>query len=201
MNDEDRIEAAERFRVGHESPTKLAREFSVSRSTIYRLPDPTGGGEGHYKASPRELRLTYNLNDIFDSVPSVTETVRLPIEEQSVAPMVGSYSPGVAVGKAVAQRMDGYIYLLRAENGYYKIGRSVEISKRLASLQRDFPIAIKLVYSYRHSDYIKEEARLHSLYKEFRKQGEWFALPPKAVRAIRALGKISNADMTSPNIE
>ena len=40
MDEGQRKQAAERFRVGKESPTKLAHEFGVSRSTIYRLPKP-----------------------------------------------------------------------------------------------------------------------------------------------------------------
>lgn len=40
MDEGQRKQAAERFRVGKESPTKLAREYGVSRSTIYRLPKP-----------------------------------------------------------------------------------------------------------------------------------------------------------------
>jgi len=74
---------------------------------------------------------------------------------------------------------------LSAENGYYKIGRTINIQSRLRSLQREFPLEIKLVHYFECDDYIATESSLHKIYGAYRKGNtEWFALPVGAVDKI-----------------
>ena len=79
----------------------------------------------------------------------------------------------------------GYIYLLMSENGYYKIGRTTNIQKRLKAIQREYPIEIKLLHFWECDNYIEVESTLHELYKEYRRgKTEWFSLPQDIVNDI-----------------
>lgn len=81
----------------------------------------------------------------------------------------------------------GYVYLMRAENGLHKIGASITPESRLKSLQRGFPIQIKLVSYFWANDYMDTEANLHETFKEFHLGNEWFDLPEWAVDYIKGL--------------
>ena len=82
----------------------------------------------------------------------------------------------------------GYVYLLRSENGFYKIGRATSVDMRLSTIQRSFPIEIKLVHCFRSQDYVAAEKYLHLRYHEYRPdRTEWFALPDWAIEYIQDL--------------
>jgi len=76
----------------------------------------------------------------------------------------------------------GFIYLIRAENNLYKIGRSKRPGKRLLSL-RDAqsqhpgsPLEIELLMTIPTNDMEALEKVLHSRFGTKRHHGEWFEL-------------------------
>jgi len=72
-----------------------------------------------------------------------------------------------------------YIYLLKSqENGYYKIGKSVNPDRRIKTLQTGNPEKIDLVLKVKVFDRFsaKIESALHSQYSYLNKNGEWFNL-------------------------
>ena len=84
-------------------------------------------------------------------------------------------------------RRPGYIYLMKAENGYYKIGRSKDVPARLKQLNREFPIKIEVVHQFWATDYISREKDLHFLFKDQQQEGEWFALDQGDIETIMEL--------------
>ena len=70
----------------------------------------------------------------------------------------------------------GDVYLIRAENGMYKMGRTLNIGQRVQTLGIKIPLRLELVASYRADDYMAEEARWHSTFADKRivDGGEWF---------------------------
>lgn len=82
----------------------------------------------------------------------------------------------------------GYIYLMKSENGLYKIGRALNIENRLKGLNREIPIKVEIIHYYRADDYTGEEIRLHKLYADQRVKYEWFALNDEQVQEIKSLG-------------
>lgn len=83
-----------------------------------------------------------------------------------------------------------YVYLIKASNGYYKIGISCIPNKRFRELQRDasiWAITLELVHLIQtNKAYILEQ----SFHKRFAKQrviGEWFLLTPLDVEWLQAL--------------
>jgi len=72
-----------------------------------------------------------------------------------------------------------FIYLLKSEdNGYYKIGKTINPEKRIKSLQTGNPekiiIISKVNVESRFSS--KIETAMHSQYSYAHKNGEWFDL-------------------------
>lgn len=81
----------------------------------------------------------------------------------------------------------GYVYLIKNNEGHYKIGKSVNPNKRIESLGvvLPFPIeAVHLVYSDRMS---KLEKELHERFGDKHIAGEWFALTDEDVNFIKSL--------------
>lgn len=82
----------------------------------------------------------------------------------------------------------GYVYLMRSENGRYKIGVSINPEERLKQLQKQYPmIKIDLVDYHWNPNYLGWERELHDSFSEFALGREWFALPEWAVNGIKEL--------------
>lgn len=82
---------------------------------------------------------------------------------------------------------DGYIYLLKAENGLFKIGRSKNPDLRFGDVSRQSPLRVDLVHCFYAEDYVDAEAYLHSKYADRREVGEWFALSLEDVDWIKSI--------------
>ncbi len=74
----------------------------------------------------------------------------------------------------------GFVYLLRAENGRYKVGKTINMPKRLSEIQQEYPLEIRLIAFYKTKDYSQEEERIKKLTKEYAVgPSEWRIFPPK----------------------
>lgn len=78
----------------------------------------------------------------------------------------------------------GYVYLIRAETGQYKIGMSTRIGKRIRFFEIKLPFEIELVHSISCEDCAWTERQLHERYADKRIKGEWFALNADDVEEI-----------------
>lgn len=69
----------------------------------------------------------------------------------------------------------GWVYLIHAEGtNRYKIGRTIDISRRVAELTYQSPYPLEII-SYFKSDYPSEdELALHEKFADRRVHGEWF---------------------------
>lgn len=83
----------------------------------------------------------------------------------------------------------GYVYLLKGENGLYKIGRSKSPDIRIRDITKAVaPFDIQIVHKAFYPDCYKAESDLHKLFKEKRRRGEWFELSDNEVMAVIAHG-------------
>lgn len=89
--------------------------------------------------------------------------------------------------KATKKKSSGYIYLLLAENGLYKIGKAKNISDRMKPFSVNFPMKWELVHSFMVSNYTEVEKTLHNQFSNSRDVGEWFRLKPDEVEYIKGL--------------
>lgn len=81
----------------------------------------------------------------------------------------------------------GYIYLIRASTGHYKIGRTKDITARFSFFVVKLPFEIELIHHFETPDMRTAEAALHEQYKAKRVNGEWFNLTDEDVAQIRAI--------------
>lgn len=94
-------------------------------------------------------------------------------------------TPHFLAGARFTADRPGSVYLLRADNGLFKIGRSVVPESRAAELQTASPVAISLIHVISTSDCVELERLLHVHFSGRRVRGEWFELSPGDVELIR----------------
>lgn len=97
-------------------------------------------------------------------------------------------SPQGSPPKRIAEK--GYIYLIRASTGQYKIGRTKDISSRFNFFVVKLPFEIDLIHHFEADDMRKAEAELHERYKGQRVNGEWFDLDSQDVEVIKGISEI-----------
>jgi len=70
------------------------------------------------------------------------------------------------------------IYLIQnLNNGFVKIGRSANPQKRLRQLQTGSGDKLTLLRTYQSTNDVVVERRLHSMFWQSKKKGEWFNFP------------------------
>lgn len=89
-----------------------------------------------------------------------------------------------SVNNSIRAEKQGYVYLMLASNGYYKIGRGYDVEKRREGHQRDYPLQMDIVHSFLCKDCVSAETKLLRMFKEKRLQGEWFSLDKSDVDFI-----------------
>lgn len=91
------------------------------------------------------------------------------------------------VSKPTENYRSGYVYLLKAENGLYKIGRSRTPDVRIRDITKAVaPFDIKIIHTAFYPDCYKAESDLHKLFREKRRRGEWFELSNEEVMVVIA---------------
>ena len=69
-----------------------------------------------------------------------------------------------------------FVYLIRGNNGKYKIGIAKEPKKRLKQLQTGNSDVLTIIETYQSENASKIESTLHNRYSYLRNAGEWFDL-------------------------
>lgn len=85
----------------------------------------------------------------------------------------------------------GFVYLIHAENGLYKIGKTQNLWARFKPFSVSFPMKWEVVHSFRANNYSAAEAALHKMFADQRDVGEWFRLSLDDVAYIKALRDFS----------
>ena len=69
-----------------------------------------------------------------------------------------------------------YVYMVRAENGLFKIGTTNHLHSRVITLRSSSPVSVTLIrYSISYKSMLLESA-LHERFADRRSHGEWFRL-------------------------
>lgn len=85
-------------------------------------------------------------------------------------------APRAAPAKTASKAVVGFVYVLRSQDGLYKIGKSIDPDVRIKSLGVVLPFAITPLHIIPSQDYIAAEKRLHERFAQKRQRGEWFDL-------------------------
>ena len=77
-----------------------------------------------------------------------------------------------------------YLYFIRMVNDgiYYKIGITINIKKRLETLQTGSPVPLEVVFKHRSFYAEAIEEKLHKHFTNFNTSGEWFKIPEDTIR-------------------
>lgn len=81
----------------------------------------------------------------------------------------------------------GFIYLLKAENGLYKIGTTDNLDKRIRDLWLGNALDLELVHAIWTDNAPALERELQHRYLDCHVKGEWFRLSDTAVAEIKAI--------------
>jgi len=80
----------------------------------------------------------------------------------------------------------GFIYVLRAENGLYKIGYTKDVQKRMQTFPR-LPIKVELVYTMASENARKLETYILRYFRKQRINGEWFELSDEQFEELKSI--------------
>jgi hypothetical protein len=77
----------------------------------------------------------------------------------------------------------GHVYVIKVLN-YYKIGRTINITKRLKSYFTHCPLSPEIIYCVEVENCIKTEKELHKKFDAKRSNGEWFTLDSNDLKEL-----------------
>jgi thymidine phosphorylase len=86
--------------------------------------------------------------------------------------------------KKIENKQEGYIYIIKSKN-LYKIGRTKNLKNRFKTYRTENPFEIKVIFQKKVNDYIKEEIKLLTKFKDKNYKGEWFKLDKKDIQWIK----------------
>lgn len=78
---------------------------------------------------------------------------------------------------------NGYVYIFKAENGLYKIGKSKNPEQRIQSF-RSSPVKVTILHLLESNNPFFHENMLHKHFKLKRKHSEWFALTDEDIALL-----------------
>jgi len=84
----------------------------------------------------------------------------------------------------------GYVYILKSQDGLYKIGKSVDPEVRIRSMGVLLPFAIEPIHFIPSDDYSEAESILHRRFTGQRVRGEWFQLDASEVEWLLSLTEL-----------
>ena len=101
--------------------------------------------------------------------------------------------PPPASGPAPApapREKPGYVYLIRSQDGYYKIGKSADPTTRIRAMGVILPFEIETLHLIYSRDYHRTERYLQDKFAQARVRGEWFRLTEADVAWIQSLTEL-----------
>lgn len=116
----------------------------------------------------------------------------LGLEELSIYNnFINKIEPRAFVPRKNFEKKEGFVYLILAENGLYKIGKTLDVKKRMVPFSVHFPMKWEIDTIIETYDYHLLEAFLHEMFNYRRVIGEWFGLNEYEVGLIRCLNIIT----------
>lgn len=110
-----------------------------------------------------------------------------PAPEPEPEPVSTAPSPRYAVQRRKRPPLAGYVYLILASTGHYKIGRTKSVPQRMSLFGVQLPFTFEIVHVIETDDMCADERTLHERFASQRVNGEWFSLTEQDVEYIRGL--------------
>lgn len=84
----------------------------------------------------------------------------------------------------------GYVYLLKGDRGFYKIGRAKNPKDRMKTFGVTLPFDVEFECVIKASNMYELEAALHRYFVDKRGEGEWFSLSDQDVKRIKGMANV-----------
>lgn len=125
----------------------------------------------HYYASSKEEQ--DDLQELIQLKKNGVEVAKQELEKVSA----GDKSVKKAWRAVERKQSVDYIYVIRHEHGFVKIGWSGNPKRRLSELQKACPYDLTLETTIKAPDGRAAEKVIHDLADEYHERGEWYILP------------------------
>lgn len=80
----------------------------------------------------------------------------------------------------------GWLYVVKCQDRY-KIGRTIDLNRRLLELTKQVPFPLSLVHKSHHADINTIERSVHTKYEDQNIMGEWFKLTEGDLEWLKTL--------------
>lgn len=84
----------------------------------------------------------------------------------------------------------GWVYLIKASDGFYKIGCSSQPERRIKAISTQFRTPVETICIIPVESMLPCERYLHDLFHDKRVYSEWFDLAPDEVNFIRGINRL-----------
>jgi len=146
------------------------------------------GDEFYYFGSPEQMK---DVTELYETV--VREGCDISTDALAQAKKIRDVYYGftpkpVRPPKARPEKSrHGFVYLLRSDTGYWKIGRTVNPASREKTFGVKLPFVVRFEHLIETNDMIALELRLHNHFSKKRVDGEWFDLSSEDTAYIKSL--------------
>lgn len=96
---------------------------------------------------------------------------------------------------------DPIVYIIKAENGLYKIGYTKSIIHRFSEFENVSPIPVELLHLITTNNAMELEKQIHERLFPFWHHGEWFALPEETVNWLLSIEDMQYEQSRVPYID
>lgn len=83
------------------------------------------------------------------------------------------------------QKQQGYVYLIGG-GGFYKIGKAINLDRRLNQISPKLPFEVSLIHSIETDDISEMEEAFHEMFAPKRANGEWFRLNQEDIDYLKS---------------
>jgi hypothetical protein len=84
----------------------------------------------------------------------------------------------------------GYVYIIKADTGHFKIGRTRSVPDRMKLFAVKLPFNFDIINYFLCEDMHEAEKNLHDTYHRQRVNGEWFSLVDRDIEFLKAIGYV-----------
>lgn len=110
--------------------------------------------------------------------------------EPPAPPPAPTTPPPAPAPQPKQQSRKGYVYLIKASTGHYKIGHTADPENRMKTFEVKLPFKVEYEHLIECDDRIDAERLLHQKFADKRIDGEWFALSDKDIAQIKKIKRI-----------
>lgn len=115
---------------------------------------------------------------------ALIRSIQLLYDESPASEKVAIKKIAAPILKPDSYKNLGYIYLIQAETGHYKIGRSRNVPERMRLFSVKLPFKFEILHQFPCQDMYTAESDLHEIFADKRVNGEWFSLSSENVSTL-----------------